>query len=64
MQALVTEGVAEGFDPFSEPSYEITFGWKREIVPLGVLEIGLVENIKTIETSADFSIHAGYTRRY
>ena len=54
----------EGFDPFSEASHEITLGWKWEVVPQGVLEIGVVENLVTFDNSADFGIHAGFTQRF
>ena len=65
VQILGCEGVAaRGFDPFSEASYEITIGWKREIVTRGVLEIGLVENVVTFDNSPDFGVHVGYTRRF
>ncbi len=51
-------------DSFSKASHEITLGWKWEVVPRGVLEIGVVENLVTFDNSADFGIHAGFTQRF
>ena len=62
---LVSEGVAvRRFDPFSVASHEITLGWKWEVVPQGVLEIGAVENLVTFENSADLGTRAGFTQRF
>ena len=65
IQYLISEGsAARGFDPYSELSHEVTFGFKREIISQGVLEIGLVENNVTFDNSADLGVHLGYTQRF
>ncbi len=64
VQWLASEGAAEDFDPFSEPANEITLGWKGEIASQGVLEIGLIENVFTVDNSPDFGIHIGYIQRF
>ncbi len=50
--------------PFAESSNEVTLGWKAEVRKLGVLELGLIENIVTFDNSPDFGIHAAFTQRF
>jgi hypothetical protein len=64
VQLLATQGVAKDFGPFSDPSWEITLGWKSEIAEATVLELGLIENVITFDNSPDFGIHAGITTRF
>lgn len=64
VQLLATQGVAKDFGPFSDPSWEITLGWKSEVATGTVLELGLIENIITFDNSPDFGIHAGVTTRF
>jgi len=64
LQLLATEGQAVDLGPFSEPSYEVTLGWKWEMKPKMVFELGLIENIITFDNSPDFGIHAGITSRF
>ncbi len=59
LQYLVSEGVAETRDPFDENAHELGIGWKREVSPNTVLEIGLIENAITADNSPDFGIHLG-----
>ena len=58
------EGVVEDFAPFSDPSNELTLGWKWEVVHNGVLEVGLIENIVSFDNSPDFGLHVGYSHRF
>ena len=58
-QCLISQGVARDLREFSDPSYEITFGGKFEIVPRVVLEAGLIENVVTFDNSPDFGLHLG-----
>ena len=57
LQYLVTEGLVDDFGPFSETSHEITLGYKRELRPRSVFEIGMIENLFTFDNSPDFGIH-------
>jgi rhodanese-related sulfurtransferase len=59
LQCLVSQGVAKDLREFSDPSYEVTFGGKFEIVPRVVLEAGLIENVITFDNSPDFGLHMG-----
>ena len=43
---------------------EVTLGWKGEVRPAGVLQIGLLENVATFDNSPDFGIHVSYTQRF
>ena len=58
-QCLISQGVAKDLREFSDPSYEVTFGGKFEIVPRMVLEAGLIENLVTFDNSPDFGVHVG-----
>lgn len=62
-QYLISEGVARNLGAFSDPSNEITLGWKYEFSMAAVLEIGLIENIITFDNSPDFGVHAGLMYR-
>ena len=64
LQFLATEGQAVELGPFSEPSYEVTLGWKMQIKSKIVFELGLIENILNFSNSPDFGIHAGITTRF
>ncbi|MCK5379662.1 MAG: DUF3187 family protein, partial [Acidobacteria bacterium] len=64
LQYLGSEGVATNLPPFSEVSNELILGWKAEIMPNGVLEIGLLENILSFDNSPDFGVHAAFSRRF
>ena len=63
VQWLWSEAVVEDLGPFSEPSNEVTIGWKWEVVQAGVLEVGLIENIITFDNSPDFGVHFAWTQR-
>ena len=64
LQYLGSEGAAVDLGPFSETSNEVVMGWKWEVRPAGVLEIGLIENVVTFDNSPDFGVHAGFTQRF
>lgn len=63
-QYLWTEALADNLGPFSDASQEVTFGWKMEIRHGSVIELGIVENIITVDNSPDFALHAGFSRRF
>ena len=63
-QLLITEGLIENLDSFSETSNEATLGWKWQVIPKGVLELGLIENIVSFDNSPDFGFHLGYSHRF
>jgi hypothetical protein len=63
-QYLGTEGVATDLGVFSDVSHEVVLGWKWEVRPNGVLEIGFIENIIEFDNSPDFGVHAGWTQRF
>lgn len=64
LQCLVSEGQAKQLGAFSDPSYELTLGWKYAVGLKDLLEIGLIENIIIWDNSPDFGLHIGYTRRF
>lgn len=64
VQYLASQGGADRFRPFSSPSHEVTIGWKGEIGPGIILEIGLIENVLVFDNSPDFGIHSGFTYRF
>lgn len=63
-QYLFSQEITDHLGPFSEPSHEVTLGWKGELCRGAVLEIGLVENVLLSDNSPDFGIHAGLTYRF
>lgn len=64
VQYLSSQEVTDHLGPFSEPSHEVTLGWKGELWQSAVLEIGVVENVLLSDNSPDFGIHAGLTYRF
>ena len=64
VQYLVSQGVAKDLGSFSDPSHEITLGWKWELVERTVFEFGLIENLIHFDNSPDFGVHAGITFRF
>lgn len=64
LQYLINEGAAEDFGPFSKGTNELSLGWKEEVVPGEVLEVGLIENLFTFENSPDFGLHVGFVQRF
>ncbi len=64
LQYLLTEGLIEDFEPFSEASNEITLGWKWEAIPRGTLEVGLIENVVSFDNGPDFGILTGFSYRF
>lgn len=64
LQYLVSEAVAEDRAPFDDSAHEITLGWKGEIRPGTVLEIGLIENVINVDNSPDFGLHFGIRHRF
>lgn len=63
-QYLLTEGVVEDFGPFSKLVNEVVLGFKWEVRPGGILELGVIENVLTPENSPDFGLHVGWSRRF
>lgn len=43
---------------------EVTFGRTMEINHGSVVELGVVENIITVDNSPDFALHAGFSQRF
>jgi hypothetical protein len=64
LEYLVNEGAAETRHPFDDPTHEIHLGWKREVRPGSVLEIGLIENLINADNSPDFGLHFGIRHRF
>lgn len=64
LQCLISEGQAKNLGPFSDPSYELTLGWKYALGLNQMLEIGLIENIIVWDNSPDFGVHVGFTHRF
>jgi len=64
IQWLWSQAATEVLSPFDESSNEVTLGWKWEVVPSGVLEVGLIENVITFDNSPDFGVHAAWTQRF
>jgi thiol-disulfide isomerase/thioredoxin len=64
VQYLGSEGVLDRFRDFSSVSNEVTLGYKWELRPGTVLELGIIENVIKFDNSPDFGIHAGLLRRF
>ncbi len=64
LQWLWSEAATDSLQPFDASSNEVTLGWKWEVVPSGVLEVGLIENVITFDNSPDFGVHAAWTQRF
>jgi hypothetical protein len=63
-QYLLSQGAAEDWLDFSEPSNEITFGCKFRIFSGTILEIAVIENFLIPDNSPDFGMHAGLSVRW
>ncbi len=58
VQYLIIEGALAGdFGQLSQPSQEVTMGFKWQFVESSVLELGVVENIINHDNSPDFGLH-------
>lgn len=64
IQILRSEGLLVDFSPFDDDSNELGLGWKWEMYPGTMLEIGVVENILNFENSADFGMLVGFSKRF
>jgi hypothetical protein len=64
LQYLVSEGLVDGLAPFSKPSHEVALGWKGELLPGTVLELGFIENVAVFDNSADFGFELAFARRF
>ncbi len=64
VQYLVTEGLIDDLGALSELSHEITLGWKRELHPRTVLEIGMIENVYEFDNTPDFGFQFSIARRF
>ena len=64
LQYLINEGAAVDRAPFDEITHEVHFGWKGEVRPGTVLEIGVIENIINADNSPDFGLHFGLRFRF
>jgi hypothetical protein len=63
-QYLVSEGQVHDFDPFSEPSHELTLGWKWEALPGSIVEFGLIENAVGFDNTPDVGFQLGFSQRF
>jgi hypothetical protein len=63
-QLLVTSGGVDGLQHLSDPSYEVTAGFKWEFWDGMLLDFGIVENIIDFRNSPDFGVHGGLTFRW
>ena len=61
---LRTQDVKNGSDIFPGISNQIVVGWKWELRPSGVLEIGILQNAVPYDASPDFGVHAAFTQRF
>ncbi len=64
LQYLGSENIIDGPGPFGKVSSEFTLGWKTELQPGLLLELGLIENIVLMDNSPDLGFHAGLTWRF
>lgn len=63
-QLLVTSGGIDGFQHLSDPSYEVTAGFKWEFLEGMLLDFAIVENVVNFRNSPDFGVHGGLTFRW
>jgi hypothetical protein len=64
VQMLVSEGQAIDLGSFSDYSYEITLGWKWEMIRSYVVELGIIENVIIYDNSPDLGVHLGMSHRF
>jgi len=62
LQYLISSPVAKDYFAFSEPSHEVSAGFKWRWGHDTVLELAMVENIVVFQNSADIGIHLAYGR--
>ena len=51
-------------DFFPETTNQIVIGWKWELRPAGVLELGMLQNAVPYDASPDFGVHAAFIQRF
>lgn len=51
-------------DFFPKIANQVVLGWKWELRPSGVLEIGVLQNAVPYDASPDFGLHAAFTQRF
>lgn len=63
LQYLFSEGAVRDFGSFSDPSHEVSLGFKGKLSKKLIWELGLLENIITYDNSPDFGLHWGISFR-
>jgi hypothetical protein len=61
VQYLATRGAIEDLGELSRPSHEVSVGYKTELSPGALLEIGILENLFLFDNSPDIGLHVGMT---
>jgi hypothetical protein len=64
LQYQISQGVAEGLGPFGSPASELALGWKIEVLPRALLELGVIHTLLNNENSMDFGFTLGMTYRF
>ena len=64
LEYLINEGAAVDRTPFDEITHEVHVGWKCEVRPGTVIELGVIENLINADNSADFGVHFGVRHRF
>ncbi|MDF1544986.1 MAG: DUF3187 family protein [bacterium] len=60
-QLIAESGMARSFSQFSYGTYELMFGYKRQLNQSLILELGILENLFYFDNSPDFGLHFGLT---
>lgn len=62
LQTVATSPAAKSFGGFSDPTYEVTIGYKRVIGTNLMIEASVLENILVFDNSPDVGFHVGVIR--
>jgi hypothetical protein len=63
-QYLMTSGAVDQLGAFSDPSHEVTAGFKWQAGAHVLLELAIIENIINFENSPDFGVHVALAVRW
>ncbi len=63
-QWLYTDGAAKHFKPFANSAHELVFGWRGQLSDQLFMELAGIENIVTLNNSADVGGHLAFSWRW
>jgi hypothetical protein len=63
LQYLISSPVAKDYFAYSDPSEDVSFGFKWRSRNGSALELAMTENVDNFQNSADITVHLAFGRR-